>query len=120
MADYLEIYKKFKEVKEIEDYINDVIALRYYYSTNQFDQMWRHINDLTNKYFVETKVWNGFNPAQPQTYEQAYINAENFLQMQGAVIVAKKVKNYTLRLTEGEMAIIKLLIETWEMGEVKL
>ncbi len=120
MTDYLETYKKFKEVKEVEDYINDVITLRYYYSTNQFKQMWKHINELTNRYFIETKVWNKVNSDQPQTYEQAYINAENFLQMQGAVIIAKKVKNYTLRLTEDEMMIIKSLIEIWEKSEVKL
>lgn len=30
MADYLKIYEKFKEVKEVKDYIDDVNFLHYY------------------------------------------------------------------------------------------
>ena len=36
MLDYLKIYEKFKDVKEVKDYIDDVILLRHYYSTQQF------------------------------------------------------------------------------------
>ena len=33
MNDYLEIDKKFKDVKDIADYIDDVEKLRHYYAT---------------------------------------------------------------------------------------
>ena len=33
MTDYLKIYEKFKDVKEVKDYIDDVILLRHYYTT---------------------------------------------------------------------------------------
>ena len=114
MIDYLEIYKKFKDVKEVKDYIDDVIHLRYYYATQQYSQMQDHIRKLMNKYLVETLVWNTVNTSQPTTVEQSYINAENFLQMQGAKIIAEKVKDYAQRLNEGEKTFIESLIKLME------
>ena len=114
MIDYLEIYKKFKDVKEVKDYIDDVILLRHYYAIQQYSQMQDHIRNLMNKYLVETLVWNTVNTSQPTTVEQSYINAENFLQMQGAKIIAEKVKDYAQRLNESEKTFIESLIELME------
>lgn len=36
MTDYLKAYEKFKHTKEVGDYINDVLLLRYYHDTQQF------------------------------------------------------------------------------------
>ena len=114
MTDYLKIYEKFKDVKEVKDYIDDVILLRHYYTTQQYSQMQEHIRKLMNKYLVETLVWNAVNTSQPTTFEQSYINAENFLQMQGAKIVVEKVKDYIQRLNEGEKTFIESLIKPME------
>ena len=114
MTDYLKIYEKFKDVKEVKDYISDVILLRHYYATQQYSQMQDHIRNLMNKYFEETLVWNTVNTSQPTTVEQSYINAENFLQMQGAKIVVEKVKDYAQRLTEDEKTFIESLIKLME------
>ena len=114
MTDYLKIYEKFKDVKEVKDYINDVILLRHYYATQQYSQMQDHVRKLMNKYLEETLVWNTVNTSQPTTVEQSYINAENFLQMQGAKIVVEKVKDYTQRLNESEKTFIESLIELME------
>lgn len=114
MADYLDIYKKFKDVKEVKEYIDDVSLLRQYYATWQFDKMQDHIRKLMNKYLVETLVWNTVNTSQPTSVEQSYINAENFLQMQGAKIIAGKVKDYAQRLNEGENTFIESLITPME------
>ena len=114
MTDYLKIYEKFKDVKEVKDYIDDVILLRHYYTTQQYSQMQDHIRNLMNKYFEETLVWNTVNTSQPTTVEQSYINAENFLQMQGAKIVVEKVKDYAQRLTEDEKTFIESLIKLME------
>ena len=114
MTDYLKIYEKFKDVKEVTDYIDDVITLRHYYATRQFLEMQDHIRKLMNKYFTETLVWNAVNTAQPMTIEQSYVNAENFLQMQGAIIIAKSVKNYVQRLTEDEEVFFESLIKLME------
>ena len=110
MADYLDIYKKFKDVKEVKEYIDDAILLRRYYATWQFDKMQDHIRKLMNKYLVETLVWNTVNTSQPTSVEQSYITAENFLQMQGAIIIAKSVKNYAQRLSKEEAKFIETLI----------
>ena len=112
MADYLKTYEKFKDVKEVKDYIDDVILLRHYYDTQQYAQMQDHIRKLMNKYLVETLVWNTVNISQPTTVEQSYVNAENFLQMQGAIIIVKSVKNHAQRLSKEEAQVIETLIAT--------
>lgn len=109
MRDYLKIYEKFKDVKEVKDYIDDVILLRQYYISQRFDKMQEHIQKLMNKYFVETAVWNAVNHYQPTTVEQSYINAENFLQTQGAKIITKMVKNYAQRLSKDEASYVEEL-----------
>lgn len=114
MTDYLKIYEKFKDVKEIKDYIDDVILLRQYYTSRQFAEMQKHVQSLMYKYFIETAVWNAVNTSQPTTIEQSYINAENFLQMQGAKIITKTIPNYDLYLSKDEVTIAKSLIGTCE------
>ena len=114
MLDYLKIYEKFKDVKEVKDYIDDVILLRHYYSTQQFAQMQDHIRKLMNKYLVETLVWNAVNTSQPTTVEQSYINAENFLKVQGAKIVVEKAKDYAQQLAEDEKKFIESMIKLME------
>ena len=114
MTDYLKIYEKFKDVKEVKDYIDDVILLRHYCATQQYSQMQDHIRKLMNKYLVETLVWNTVNTFQPTTLEQSYINAENFLQMQGAKIIVKAVKNYAQRLDEDEKSFVESMIKAME------
>lgn len=111
MTDYLKIYEKFKDVKEVKDYIDDVILLRHYYATQRYSQMQDHIRKMMNKYFAETAVWNAVNPYQPTTAEQSYINAENFLQMQGAKIITKTVKNYARRLSTDEVSNVEALVK---------
>ena len=108
-VDYLSIYEKFKEVKEVRDYIDDVILLRHYYRAQQFSEMQEHIRKLMTKYIVETIVWNLANPNMPQTSDQSYINAENFLQIQGAKIIVKTVKNYAQRLSKEEAEFVEHL-----------
>ena len=110
MTDYLKIYEKFKDVKEVKDYIDDVILLRHYHATQQYSQMQEHIRNLMNKYLVETLVWNTVNTAQPTTFEQSYVNAENFLQMQGAKIIVEKVKDYAQRLTADDILFVEYLV----------
>ena len=114
MADYIKIYEKFKDVKEVKDYIDDVVLLRHYYAIQQYSQMQDHIRKLMNKYLVETLVWNTVNTSQPTTVEQSYVNAENFLQMQGAKMIAEKAKTYAQRLNEGEKTFIESLIKLME------
>lgn len=108
--DYLEIYKKFKDVKEVNDYLDDVKKLRFYFETKSYNQMLNHINTIKIKYFVEVVSWNSVNTVQPQSYEQAYINAENFLCYQGAIIILKKVNNYINRLSQDECKFIDSIV----------
>lgn len=109
MNDYLEVYEKFKDVKDIKDYINEVRGLRYYYGTGQLQEMLKHIDSLTKKYVLETFLWNTVNNEAPITYEQHYVNAENFMRAQGAKLVIEKVHEYKRRLSQEEIAFIESL-----------
>ena len=58
MTYYLKIYEKFKDVKEVKDYIDDVILLRHYYATQQYSQMQNHIPIMLAVYHVQAKKEN--------------------------------------------------------------
>ena len=111
MNDYLEIYKKFDDVKEIKDYIDDVMKLRQYYYTQQYDKMIEHINSLKMKYFLDSVAWNGTHTIMPTTYQEYYQNAELFMQAQGAKIIASKVADYAKRLSPDEIAFVESMIK---------
>ncbi len=61
------------------------------------------------KYRVEIAVWNAVNCCMPTSYQQAYINAENFLQAVGAKLIIEKVPDCASRLTNDEFDFIELL-----------
>lgn len=107
MNDYLVVFEKFKDVKEIHDLCDDVQKLREYYYTKQFQKMQEHIKSLMFKYSFETLMWNAVNTQPPLTCEQAYINAENFLCSQGAKIITEKIFGYQNCLTPDEISFIE-------------
>ena len=107
MIDYLQIYEKFKNSKEVMDYINDVNTLRCYYRNQQYALMQQHIYLLTLKYPIESTAWNSVNQAPPTDVHQSYANADSFLRMQGAKIVARTVRNYALQLSKEETKFIE-------------
>ena len=111
MNDYLEIYEKFKDVKEIFDFCDDVQKLCEYFHAGRFQKMQEHIRSLMLKYSLETLVWNTVNTQPPLTYEQAYINAEAFLRGQGAKLVVEKISGYKSRLTPDEISFIEAMIK---------
>jgi hypothetical protein len=45
---------------------------------------------------------------------KAYTNAENFMQVQGAIIIAKTVKHYVQHLTEDEAAFVESMVKSKE------
>lgn len=108
--DYLKTYEKFKDTKEVVEYIDNVLLLRHYYTSQQFSKMQEHIQEVMNKYVIETLVWNAVNHYQPTTFEQLYINAECFLQKIGAKIIVELVRDYARRLTEEEVVFIESMV----------
>ncbi len=112
--DYLELYKKFNEVKDIADYIDDVEKLRCYYGTQQYQLMIAHINFLTKKYPVETRIWNLRNTSMPTTEFEAYQNAEGFMKLQGAKLIVSKVINYQEYLSPEEKSYMEIIIKFME------
>lgn len=90
MKDFLEDLDKYKYFKDIKDLIDEIKELRKLYSNQDFEKMMEHINKLTQKYSVEAIIWNYTNPIIPQTFEQQYINAEQFLNAQGVRMLAEK------------------------------
>lgn len=81
MNDYLDEYKKYKDIKEIGDLISDIEKLRYFYTYHNYKEMMNHINELTKKYMLETVAWNSVNRVPASNYDEMYQNAENFLKL---------------------------------------
>ena len=52
--------------------------------------MLEHIQSLMIKYLADTIRWNSMYKKMPQTIEQQYINANNFLRVQSAKILIEK------------------------------
>lgn len=89
MSDYLGVLKRYQDIKEISDLIDDVEKLREYYHSGQYDKMQQHIQSLMVKYLAETVVWNSSHTVAPQTPDQSYQNAEAFLYTKFQALVVK-------------------------------
>lgn len=111
MKDYISVFEYYKDIKEIADFIDDVGKLRFYFSTQQFDEMQNHINSLMQKYCIETIVWNAVNNNPPLTYQQSYVNAENFLMAQGFKTLFSKGTDVKKHLSEEELTFINSIIK---------
>lgn len=109
MCDYLKIIEKFKNCKEISDLCDEIYNLRYFFQTEQYYSMLEYIKSIKNKYLKEALEWNSINSQQPLTFYQAYINAENFLYIQGVNLIIKKIENYKSFLKPEEISFIENL-----------
>ena len=107
MSDYLDIFERYKDFKEISDLVDEIKKLREYYYTQQYDKMQQHINKLTGKYLIETLTWNATHPSMPTTVQQAFLNAENFLRLKGFSLLFEKGINLKEHLTSEELAFIE-------------
>lgn len=90
MNNYLKEFEKYKDIKDIKDIIDEATKLNELYNAEKHNEMIEHIRNLMIKYFVETLTWNSINRVMPQTIEQQYINANNFLKAQGVKILIEK------------------------------
>lgn len=111
MNDYLDIFEKFKDVTEVADLYNEVLLLRAYHNARLYQKMLEYIDHLASKYWIEKVAWNLCNTQQPLTYEQSYINAENFLCAKGVKLIVEKVIGYKNRLTSDEVNFVESIIK---------
>ena len=114
MEDNIEIFERYKSIREIADLIDDITKLREYYYSKQYDKMQQHINDLTHKYIVETLTWNAAHPSMPTNPQQAYLNAENFLRLKGFSVLLKSGIKTSEKLSADEIAFIESTIKPME------
>lgn len=114
MNDCLTTLEQYKDIKEITDLINEIKKLRLYYSTQQYDAMYQHIQSLTAKYLFETITWNSTHQTMPTTAQQSYLNAESFLRIKGLSVLIKKGIKAVEHLTNEETALINSTIKPQE------
>lgn len=50
----------------------------------------------------------------PTTYQQSYINAENFLCVQGAKLVVKKVSDFKKKISQEEIDFVESIFKPME------
>ena len=111
MNDYPTTFEQYQDAKEIADLIDEVRKLRMYYSTQQFDAMYRHIQSLTAKCLVETLAWNTTHQTMPTTAQQFYINAETFLRLKGISVLLQKGIKTQEQLSADEAAFIESTVK---------
>ena len=114
MNDYLEVLKGYKDVKDVFDLVDDVQKLRFYYSNQQFEAMMQHIRNLVAKYPIDAGFWNLINRIMPDTYDQAYQNAENFLKFKGFKMLLEKGYNLSKHITQEEIISIQQMNKPME------
>ena len=114
MNDYLDVLKGYKDVKDVFNLVDDVQKLRFYYSNQQYETMMQHIRNLVAKYPFEAKIWNFFNPVMPNTYDQAYVSAENFLRTKGFAILLQKGYDLSQHLKQEEINSIQQMNKPME------
>lgn len=68
------------------------------------------IKRLISKYSLEALAWNLKHPVMPDTFDQLYINACDFMRVQTVKEISIAVPNYLDLLTEEEKAILDVLI----------
>ena len=90
MNKYLKEFEKYKKYKDVKDIIDDATKLNELYNTSRYQEMLEHIQTLMIKYITETIKWNIAHKEMPQTIEQQYINANDFLKAQGVKILIEK------------------------------
>lgn len=110
MNDYIVIFEKFSDYKNVVDCINELKTLRFYYETKQYDQMRDFIQRLISKHTLEALAWNLKHPVMPETFDQLYINACDFMRVQTAKEISIAAPNYLDLLTESEKAVFDVLI----------
>ena len=104
MNDHLEVFRQYKEAFDLVD---DIQKLRAYHSSQQYNAMMQHIHHLVAKYPLDAGIWNLFNRIMPNTYDQAYQNAENFLRFKGFKMLLEKGYNLSKHLTQEEIRLIQ-------------
>ena len=87
MSDYLDKLEPFRYVKEMSNIIDDVKKLRAYYNSHSFTEMEKHISKIYFSYINEAVIWNKIFTCPPQTYEQAYQSAEEFLRTKAFAVL---------------------------------
>lgn len=79
----MKLLENNKHIKEIANIIEEITRLDFLYSNQQYEQMQMFINKLTQKYAIETIIWNAQSSRQATNYIEVYQYARNFLLTQG-------------------------------------
>lgn len=111
MDDYLEILKQYNELAEISVLIEDTQKLRGYYSSQLYNEMILHIQAIMKKYLVESTIWNMICRQQPDNFQAAYQNANNFLKAKVFSILLQNGYDLSQYLTKEETYIIQQIMK---------
>lgn len=116
MTDLKLILEMHKDIDDVRALLEELDTLRFLYWNRNFAQMQRHILELTQKYFVETAVWNmvNYNIPSPTDHHQHFINAENFLFAQGFRKLNELGRDWRKVLNEEERIFIETITKPME------
>lgn len=75
----LEYLKQFRAIKEVADIINEIEKLDSLVCQNEWDEVRKHLQDVSYNHSVEKAVHNSVNHSQPQSIQQDAANCRHFL-----------------------------------------
>jgi len=116
MNKIISIFEKFKDIKEIKDLLDDIDKLQSLYCSQNFEEMQIHITNIMFKNAEDTVKWNFVNrnfPAE-NDYNQKFVNASNFLIVQGFKKLENLKKDWRNTLSKEEISFIESMIKPME------
>ena len=87
----LEYLKQFHEIKEIADIIDEIEILDCLVFQDKWDEVARHLQDVSQNHIVEKAVYNSVNQSPPQSIQQSAANCRQFLLALGAEKITKEL-----------------------------
>lgn len=90
----LEYLKQFHEIKEIADIIDEIEKLDCLVFQDKWDEVARHLQDVSQNHIVEKAVYNSVNQSPPQSIQQSAANCRQFLLALGAEKITKELSKH--------------------------
>ncbi|MBR6983719.1 MAG: hypothetical protein IKH75_09370 [Ruminococcus sp.] len=82
--------KDLKKTKEIADLKKEYEKTQRLLNEGKTEELQKHLQELQNKYLVETMIYNTANPNPPRSLEE---NASNCLRFLNSLIISKSLED---------------------------
>lgn len=90
----LEYLKQFRTIKDVADIVDEIEKLDCLVSQCDWNEVGRHLQDVSQKHIVEKAVYNAVNQTPPQSIQQSAANCRQFLLSLGEAKIAEELSKH--------------------------